>query len=132
MPLEVYDSGKHSRSGCPRRGAGSVPREGGVRGPDNEIRPHPTHGALGVGSGAVRWVYALWRGVSGGWRRLLCPPPTQRVSERWLRQQTYRAGQIGIDGPAWAWPIKRTATQNHRMGAASRSSHHGRSDVWGG
>jgi len=127
MAPEVYDSGKHSRSGCPRRGAGSVPREGSVRGPDNEIRPHPTHGALGVGSGAVRWVYALWRDVSGGWRRLLRPRFGEPVSDQWRREQNYRSGTRGIDGPTWTWPIT-SQTIRRPTGVASHSSRGG-SDV---
>jgi hypothetical protein len=120
MPLEVYDSGKHSRSGCPRRGARGVQVALRRRGAHAEIRPRPTHGALGAGSGAVRWAYALWRGVSRSGRRLLRPPPIQAVSARWLRQETYRAGQRGIDGPVWPWPLTTTKAPT---AAASRSSH---------
>jgi hypothetical protein len=75
----------------------------------------------------VWWVYALWRVVSGRGRRILRPTfGGDPVSERWLRQQTYRDGQSGIDGPVWPWPL--TKTRAHTA-VASRSSHHvGRSD----
>jgi hypothetical protein len=74
----------------------------------------------------VKWVYALWRGVSGRGRRILRPTFGAPVSARWLRQQIYRAGQTGIDGPVWPWPLQTTKVPT---AAPSRSSHHvGRSD----
>lgn len=76
----------------------------------------------------MKWVYALWRVVSGGGRRILRPTFGQSVSARWLRKQTYRDGQSGIDGLVWPLPLKRTTT-SPRTDEVSRSSHHvGRSD----
>jgi hypothetical protein len=78
----------------------------------------------GARGDAVRWGYALWRAVSGGGRRLLQPTFGQPVSSEWLRQHAYRAGQQGIDGIAWTWPLGTKAP----MEKASRSSR----DVGGG
>jgi hypothetical protein len=76
------------------------------------------------------WAYALWRGVSGRCRRLLRSTVGQTVSRRWLRQEAYRAGQRGIDGPTWTWPIPMRILRTG--GVASRSSSRaGRSDEVG-
>jgi hypothetical protein len=127
MAPEVYDSGKHSSQECPGRGTRGVQGALRGRGAHAEIRHYATPRALGAGSGAVRWVSSLWRGVSGGWRRLLCPRFGEPVSEQWLREEHYRSGTRGIDGPAWTWPLKTQTIRRPTVGG-SRSSRGG-SDV---
>jgi len=105
MAPEVYDSGKHSSQECPGRGTRGVQGALRGRGAHAEVRHYAAPRALGVGSGAVRWVSSLWRDVSGGWRRLLRPRFGEPVSDHWRREQNYRSGTRGIDGPTWTWPI---------------------------
>jgi hypothetical protein len=80
----------------------------------------------------MRWIYALWRVVSGRagrGHRILRPTFGQPVSARWLREETYRSGQNGIDGPSWPWPI---GANKAPTDVASRSSiHQDRSDEEG-
>ena len=77
----------------------------------------------------MTWVYALWRSVSGYGRRLLRSTVGQTVSQRWLREEIYRSGQRGIDGPAWTWPIKKSKV--HTVVAPRSSSRASRSDEVG-